>query len=68
MQQEKTHQNLLQGVESYDKTALKPTDTVEKIILPDPEGDLFDHLFLRMQFKRVGLTDFFVVFVSYLTQ
>lgn len=54
MQQEKTHQNLLQGVESYDKTALKPTDTVEKIVLPDPEGDLlkpYVYLYLYMQFN-----------------
>ena len=39
VQQEKTQQNLLHGVESFDKAALKPTDTVEKIILPAPEGD-----------------------------
>ncbi len=39
VQQEKTQQNLLHGVESFDKSALKPTDTVEKIILPATEGN-----------------------------
>jgi len=35
---EKTQQNLRMGVESFDRTALKPTDTVEKDILPGTEG------------------------------
>jgi Thymosin beta-4 family len=39
--QEKTQQNLLHGVESFDKAALKPTETQEKIVLPDPEGNYF---------------------------
>lgn len=39
VQQEKTQQNLLHGVESFDKSALKPTDTKEKIILPATEGN-----------------------------
>jgi hypothetical protein len=29
---------LLHDVESFDKSALKPTDTVEKITLPATEG------------------------------
>lgn len=39
VQQEKTQQNLLHGVESFDKDALKHTDTKEKIILPAAEGE-----------------------------
>lgn len=39
VQQEKTQQNLLHGVESFDKSALKHTDTKEKIILPATEGN-----------------------------
>ena len=38
---EKTQQNLRIGVESFDKTALKHTDTVEKVILPGTEGNSF---------------------------
>lgn len=45
VQQEKTQQNLLHGVESFDKSALKPTDTVEKIILPATEGKNYTILF-----------------------
>jgi hypothetical protein len=36
--QEKNHLNLLNGVEHFDKTTMKPTTTAEKIILPDTEG------------------------------
>ena len=39
IESEKTHQNLLQGVESYDKSSLKPAETQEKIILPAKEGN-----------------------------
>lgn len=35
---EKTQQNLRLGVESFDRTALKPTDTIEKVVLPGTEG------------------------------
>ena len=41
LQQEKAQQNLLQGLETFNKSALKPTDTVEKLVLPDPEGLLY---------------------------
>jgi len=34
---EKTQQNLRLGVESFDRTALKPTDTIEKVVLPGTE-------------------------------
>jgi len=37
VQLEKTQQNLRLGVQSFDKTALKPTDTVEKVVLPGTE-------------------------------
>lgn len=37
--QEKTHQNLLNGLEHFDKTTMKHTTTAEKIILPDSEGE-----------------------------
>ena len=39
VQQEKAQQNLLQGVHSFDKAALKRTDTKEKVVLPDTEGE-----------------------------
>jgi hypothetical protein len=32
------HQNLLEGVEHFDKATMKPTQTQEKNPLPDPEG------------------------------
>ncbi len=34
---EKTQQALLQGVEGFDTTNLKHTDTVEKVVLPDKD-------------------------------
>ncbi|ENN74059.1 hypothetical protein YQE_09350, partial [Dendroctonus ponderosae] len=37
VQQEKTHQNLLSGVEHFDKTTMKHAQTSEKIILPNTE-------------------------------
>lgn len=40
VQQEKTHLNLINGVEHFDKTTMKRTTTAEKIILPDNEGTL----------------------------
>jgi hypothetical protein len=38
VKQEKVHQNLLEGVEHFDKATMKPTQTQEKNPLPDPEG------------------------------
>ena len=35
---EKSRQVILESVENYDKTSLKPTDTQEKILLPAKEG------------------------------
>ena len=35
---EKQHISLIEGVECYDKTALKPTETLEKIVLPAQTG------------------------------
>ena len=39
IESEKVHQSLLQGVESYDKTSLKPAETQEKFVLPAKEGN-----------------------------
>lgn len=36
--QEKVHQNLINGVEQFDKTSMKHTLTQEKNQLPDPQG------------------------------
>lgn len=36
--QEKGQQQLLQGIESFDATKLKPTETQEKNPLPTKEG------------------------------
>lgn len=36
--QEKTHQNLLNGVEGFDKSSMKHATTAEKIVLPDVAG------------------------------
>lgn len=36
--QEKVHQNLLDGVEHFDKATMKHAETQEKNPLPDPEG------------------------------
>lgn len=38
VQQEKTHQNLLSGVEHFDKSSMKHTTTTEKVVLPDSKG------------------------------
>lgn len=38
LQAEKTQQAVLKGVESFDTNKLKPTETQEKIVLPDKEG------------------------------
>lgn len=38
--QEKTHQTLLNGVEQFDKTSMRHTETTEKVILPNKEGKL----------------------------
>lgn len=36
--QEKNHQNLLNGVEGFDKSSMKHATTAEKIVLPDVAG------------------------------
>lgn len=38
VQQERTHQNLLSGVEHFDKSSMKHATTTEKNVLPDSEG------------------------------
>ena len=38
IESEKMHVNLVNGLENFDKTKLKPTVTQEKIVLPDKEG------------------------------
>lgn len=38
VQQEKVHQNLLNGVEHFDKSTMKHAMTQEKNSLPDTEG------------------------------
>ena len=38
VQQEKTHQNLLTGVEHFDKDSMKNVTPEEKTHLPSPEG------------------------------
>ena len=40
IEDEKTRQNVLQGVENYDKASLKPAETLEKIVLPAKEGTI----------------------------
>lgn len=45
VQQEKTHQNLLNGVEHFDKSSMKHTTTAEKVVLPDSKGM---HAYYRM--------------------
>lgn len=42
MKQEKQHEELIQGVEAFDKNqGLKHTTTSEKVVLPSAEGVLF---------------------------
>lgn len=38
MKQERQHMSMLQGLENFDTTKLKPTNTTEKSILPSIEG------------------------------
>ena len=40
VQQEKTHNALLQGVEKFDSEQLKKTETQEKNRLPSPDGNV----------------------------
>lgn len=37
--QERTHQTLLNGVEHFDKATMKHTETSEKVVLPDKDGE-----------------------------
>ena len=41
MQQEKTHNALLEGVEKFDSEQLKKTEIQEKNRLPSPDGKVF---------------------------
>lgn len=43
VQQEKAHQNLLNGVEHFDKSSMKHAETQEKNPLPDPAGILLSN-------------------------
>lgn len=36
--QEKTHQTFLNGLECFDKTTMRHTETSEKVVLPNKEG------------------------------
>lgn len=38
VQLEKTHLDLINGVESFDKSAMKHATTAEKVVLPDVTG------------------------------
>lgn len=49
VQQEKTLQNLIHGVEQFDKSSMKHTETAEKIILPDSQGKYNIHLVTNTQ-------------------
>jgi len=40
IQTERKHLNMLKGVENFDATQLKKTETIEKAILPNFEGSL----------------------------
>lgn len=40
VQQEKTHQTFLTGLEQFDKATMRHTQTAEKVILPNKEGKL----------------------------
>ena len=39
VQQEKQHNELIQGVEGFNHEALRKTETLEKVILPNAEGN-----------------------------
>ena len=62
IESEKSHQNLLQGVENYDKSSLKPAETLEKSVLPAKEGKF---LFLYVFFKFSNM--FYILLNSYLS-
>ena len=40
IQTEKSHQNLVQGIEGFEKSTMKRTETSEKITLPNQQGRL----------------------------
>jgi hypothetical protein len=44
---EKTQQAILKGVEGFNQNNLKPTETQEKIVLPDKEGLIDNNTFFR---------------------
>lgn len=44
---EKTHKALVEGVEAFDSSKLKHTETQEKNLLPDKDGNIFFILLLQ---------------------
>jgi hypothetical protein len=40
VQQEKQHNQLIQSVEGFSPDALRKTETVEKLVLPNAEGKI----------------------------
>lgn len=56
--QEKNHQNLLNGVESFDKSSMKHAATAEKIVLPDIAGMLTNACILLLLFNLCMLQMF----------
>ena len=51
---EKTQQTLMSGIETFDPSSLKHTETQEKIFLPDMDGTVsrFIHLCTFLSLKR----------------
>lgn len=52
MQAERVHQNLLNGLEDFDKSTMKHTETLEKVCLPNSEGKIHSFSLLNSEQKR----------------
>lgn len=50
---EKTEQELINSISDFKMDALKPTETVEKLILPTKDGKLSREATLQLILKRV---------------
>lgn len=62
VQQEKLHQSIFDGVEHFNKTAMKHTETVVKMVLPDPEGTVIFKYHIILTYEEYFLSkDHFLI-------
>jgi Thymosin beta-4 family len=57
VQQEKQHNELIQGVEGFNHEALRKTETLEKVILPNAEGNRMNEAKSKQSRNATALLD-----------